>query len=67
VDLPADASDQIYLIGDAGIVVRPFTGSGIFEGLNNARDLVAALEEYMMFCYKADLIFPNGLFVIQLI
>lgn len=46
VDLPAYARDRICLIGDAGIVVQPFTGSGIFKGFNNARDLVAALEEY---------------------
>lgn len=46
VDLSAYARDRICLIGDAGIVVQPFTGSGIFKGFNNARDLVAALQEY---------------------
>jgi 2-polyprenyl-6-methoxyphenol hydroxylase-like FAD-dependent oxidoreductase len=46
VDLPAYARERICVIGDAGIVVQPFTGSGIFKGFNNARDLVAALEEH---------------------
>lgn len=46
VDLPAYALDRLCLIGDAGIVVQPFTGSGIFKGFNNARDLVSALQEH---------------------
>lgn len=46
VDLPAYARDRICLIGDAGIVVQPFTGSGIFKGFNNAKDLVNSLEEH---------------------
>ena len=46
VDLPAYALDRLCLIGDAGIVVQPFTGSGIFKGFNNARDLAAALQEH---------------------
>ena len=45
-DLPAYARDRICLIGDAGIVVQPFTGSGIFKGFNNAKDLINALEEH---------------------
>jgi len=43
VDLAAYARDRIGLIGDAGIVGQPFTGSGIFKGLTNVRDLVTAL------------------------
>ncbi|MFQ5552314.1 MAG: FAD-dependent monooxygenase [Thermoplasmata archaeon] len=46
VDLPAYARDRICLIGDAGIVVQPFTGSGIFKGFNNAKDLVNALQDH---------------------
>ncbi|MDX1614570.1 MAG: FAD-dependent monooxygenase [Candidatus Promineifilaceae bacterium] len=46
VDLPAYAQQRVCLIGDAGIVVQPFTGSGIFKGYHNARDLVAALEAH---------------------
>ena len=46
VDLPAYARDRICLIGDAGIVVQPFTGSGIFKGFNNAKDLVNSLDEH---------------------
>jgi 2-polyprenyl-6-methoxyphenol hydroxylase-like FAD-dependent oxidoreductase len=46
VDLPAYTRGRICLIGDAGIVVQPFTGSGIFKGFNNARDLTTALAEY---------------------
>lgn len=46
VDLPAYAQDRICLIGDAGIVAQPFTGSGIFKGFNNANDLVKSLHEH---------------------
>lgn len=37
---------SIGLIGDAGMIVQPFTGSGIFKGYNNASDLVKALNSY---------------------
>ena len=33
------------LIGDAGMVIQPFTGSGVFKGFNNVKDLVACLQE----------------------
>lgn len=45
VDIPQYARDRICLIGDAGTVVQPFTGSGIFKGFHNAKELVSALEE----------------------
>ena len=32
------------LIGDAGAVIQPFTGSGIFKGYNNIRSLIDAFE-----------------------
>jgi len=44
--LPAYGRGRIGLIGDAGMLVQPFTGSGIFKGYNNARDLVEALEHH---------------------
>ena len=44
--LPAYAKDRMALIGDAGIVAQPLTGSGVFKGLYNVRDLVANLAEY---------------------
>ena len=46
VDLPAYAKGRMCLIGDAGIVVQPFTESGVFKGTNNARELVNALAQY---------------------
>ena len=39
LDLDAYYKDRICLIGDAGIVVQPFTGSGVFKGYNNVKDL----------------------------
>jgi 2-polyprenyl-6-methoxyphenol hydroxylase-like FAD-dependent oxidoreductase len=33
------------LIGDAGILVPPFTGSGVFKGYNNVKDLVNCLKQ----------------------
>jgi 2-polyprenyl-6-methoxyphenol hydroxylase-like FAD-dependent oxidoreductase len=44
VDLPAYHRDRICLIGDAGSVIPPFTGSGVFKGVNNAIDLKKALQ-----------------------
>ncbi|MEP0519631.1 MAG: FAD-dependent monooxygenase [Hyphomicrobiales bacterium] len=41
--LPAYRKGRICLIGDAGMMVQPMTGSGVFKGFSNARDLVAAL------------------------
>ena len=43
-DLPTYHQDRLCLIGDAGSVCQPFTGSGVFKGINNAIDLTAALQ-----------------------
>ena len=37
--------DRVCLIGDAGSVVPPFTGSGVFKASKNAIDLAAALAD----------------------
>lgn len=37
---------RIALIGDAGMVAQPFTGSGVFKGYNNVRDLLQALNTH---------------------
>ena len=44
--LPAYYRGRMALIGDAGMVAQPFTGSGVFKGYNNAKDLVAALHDH---------------------
>jgi len=44
IDLPHYARGRIGLIGDAGMLVQPFTGSGVFKGLSNAQDLLGALQ-----------------------
>ncbi|MDT8323897.1 MAG: hypothetical protein RRA94_07305, partial [Bacteroidota bacterium] len=44
-DVPSYHSERICLIGDAGAVIQPFTGSGIFKGYNNIRSLIDALED----------------------
>ena len=44
VEMPAYYKDRMCLFGDAGSVAQPFTGSGVFKGVNNALDLAAALE-----------------------
>jgi 2-polyprenyl-6-methoxyphenol hydroxylase-like FAD-dependent oxidoreductase len=44
IDLPHYARGRIGLIGDAGMVVQPFTGSGVFKGLNNVQNLLRALD-----------------------
>jgi 2-polyprenyl-6-methoxyphenol hydroxylase-like FAD-dependent oxidoreductase len=41
--LPAYYRGRMGLIGDAGMVAQPFTGSGIFKGYNNVKDLIEAL------------------------
>jgi 2-polyprenyl-6-methoxyphenol hydroxylase-like FAD-dependent oxidoreductase len=43
VAVPAYHRGRIGLIGDAGAVATPITGSGVFKGMRNAIDLVAAL------------------------
>ncbi len=45
VEMPGYHRDRLVLMGDAGAVAQPFTGSGIFKGLNNATDLRRALAD----------------------
>jgi 2-polyprenyl-6-methoxyphenol hydroxylase-like FAD-dependent oxidoreductase len=42
-DIPVYHGGRICLIGDAGMVAQPFTGSGVFKGLNNISALIGAL------------------------
>lgn len=44
MNLPTYYKGHICLCGDAGALAQPFTGSGVFKGVNNALDLAAALE-----------------------
>ena len=44
LDLDAYYESRICLIGDAGMVVQPFTGSGVFKGYHNAVDLINCLN-----------------------
>jgi 2-polyprenyl-6-methoxyphenol hydroxylase-like FAD-dependent oxidoreductase len=46
IQIPAYYQNRICLIGDAGMVVQPFTGSGVFKGYNNVIDLIKALNEH---------------------
>lgn len=46
VTVPAYAVDRCALLGDAGSVAPPFTGSGVFKATANAIDLVAALGKH---------------------
>jgi len=46
VSLPAYHQGRICLIGDAGMIAQPFTGSGVFKGYNNIKDLLQALNAY---------------------
>ncbi|MCB9316741.1 MAG: hypothetical protein H6569_11435 [Lewinellaceae bacterium] len=45
-NLPAYHKGRICLIGDAGMVAQPFTGSGVFKGHTNVTDLLSALKSY---------------------
>lgn len=45
-ELPAYYRGRIALIGDAGIFVQPFTGSGVFKGYNNVKDLLQVFQHY---------------------
>ncbi len=45
VDVPSYYKGRMCLIGDAGAVIQPFTGSGIFKGYNNVRSLIDALQD----------------------
>ena len=46
LNLDSYYKDRMCLIGDAGMFVQPFTGSGVFKGYNNVKDLIAALKEH---------------------
>ena len=46
VSLPSYHQGRICLIGDAGVVAQPFTGSGVFKGYNNIKDLLQALNSH---------------------
>lgn len=45
VTVPQNAVGRIALLGDAGAVAPPFTGSGVFKAMMNAMDLVAAIAD----------------------
>ena len=45
VDVPAYHVGRVALIGDAGIVAPPFTGSGVFKGFTNVEALLEALAD----------------------
>ena len=45
VTVPQNAVGRIALLGDAGAVAPPFTGSGVFKAMMNAMELVAAIGE----------------------
>jgi 2-polyprenyl-6-methoxyphenol hydroxylase-like FAD-dependent oxidoreductase len=45
VRVPAYRQGHMCLIGDAGSVAQPFTGSGVFKGHSNTTGLIAALAE----------------------
>ena len=46
VEMPGYHQGRLCLIGDAGALAQPFTGSGVFKGANNAIDLAAALQAH---------------------
>jgi len=46
VDMPAYHRGRVCLMGDAGAVAQPFTGSGVFKGVTNAIELVEALQQH---------------------
>lgn len=41
-ELPGYGKGMMGLCGDAGVVVQPMTGAGVFKGLSSAADLVDA-------------------------
>ncbi len=45
LDLDSYFKDNMCLIGDAGMVVQPFTGSGVFKGYNNVKSLIFSLNK----------------------
>jgi len=44
LDLDSHYKGKMCLIGDAGMVIQPFTGSGVFKGYNNVKDLISFLN-----------------------
>ena len=44
-DIPAYRNGRMCLMGDAGIMVPPLTGAGVFKGFRNAQDLSEGLEQ----------------------
>jgi len=44
LDLQSYYRDRICLIGDAGMLIQPFTGSGVFKGYHNVSELIAHLK-----------------------
>lgn len=44
--MPAYHRGRACLIGDAGAVAQPFTGSGFFKGYNNIQSLIGALDDH---------------------
>jgi len=46
VNIPVYYRDRLCLMGDAGALAQPFTGSGVFKGVNNAIDLMDLLYAY---------------------
>jgi 2-polyprenyl-6-methoxyphenol hydroxylase-like FAD-dependent oxidoreductase len=49
LDLQSYYRDKMCLIGDAGMVIQPFTGSGVFKGYHNVADLITHLKEEKSF------------------
>lgn len=45
LDLQSYYNDKMCLIGDAGMLIQPFTGSGVFKGYHNVTDLIAQLKK----------------------
>ena len=45
-ELPGYGRGRLGLCGDAGVVVQPMTGAGVFKGFSNAADLVDALARH---------------------
>jgi 2-polyprenyl-6-methoxyphenol hydroxylase-like FAD-dependent oxidoreductase len=46
VQVSAYHRGRMCLIGDAGSVAQPFTGSGVFKGYNNVKDLLEVLDRH---------------------
>lgn len=46
LDLDHYYKDHMCLIGDAGMIVQPFTGSGVFKGYHNVKDLITCFHQH---------------------